>query len=74
MKYVISDKGEVNIGNMMHASLAENFEGKVISAGHCERKEDGTYHVFGSSIGYSMYSKPQDATILNDYQSKQVAI
>lgn len=69
MKYVISDKGEVNIGRegQYHADLARNFEGAVIAAGHCNQNDDGTWRVFGSSVGFRIESEPKDAEILNKY-------
>lgn len=66
MKYVISDLNEVNFGNGFHAELASDFKGKVISAGHCDKTEDG-YKVYGSSMGYGIGAKPKDAEILNKF-------
>ena len=37
MKYIITDKNEVKIGDGYHADLAEKCEGKVIRAGHCKK-------------------------------------
>lgn len=64
MKYIITDKNEVRIGGMYHQDMANDCEGKVISAGHCERLEDGTFKVFGRSIGFNIQAKPEDALIL----------
>lgn len=70
MKYVISDKGEVNIGGGFHIDLASDFIGKVVSAGWCE-KEDGKWRVFGGSIGYRIKSKPEDAEILERFSAEE---
>lgn len=70
MKYVISDKGEVNIGenHQYHMNLAKDFKGKVVAAGYCEKTPDNTYRVFGQSIGFDMMAQPEDATILNNFK------
>ena len=65
MKYVISDLGEITIGNDFHFNLARGFLGKVVRAGHCHLKE-GIYEVFGESIGYGIKAKDEDAKILSD--------
>ena len=64
MKYIITDKNEVKIGDGYHADLAEKCEGKVIRAGHCKKLEDGSYEVWGKSIGYDIDSQKEDATLL----------
>jgi len=66
MKYIITDKGEVRTGGAYHVDMAIKCKGKVIGAGHCNKKEDGSYEVYGSSIGYSIESKPEDAFLLNN--------
>lgn len=76
MKYIITDKGEVNIGQEQtyHARLAEECKGKVIAAGHYKRNEDGTYEVYGSSIGYSINAKPEDAITLQNWENAQAKL
>lgn len=68
MKYIITDKNEVRVGsNTFHQILSEGCEGKVVSAGHCEKGENGKYRVWGSSIGYGIDSKPEDALLLDKF-------
>lgn len=65
MKYIITDVGEVAIGeNTYHQILAEKVRGRVVAAGHC-KLVDGKYEVYGSSFGYAIDSKPEDAIQLN---------
>lgn len=64
MKYVITDKHEAKVGGAFHQDMGDKCVGKVIRAGHCEKKEDGSYRVWGKSIGYGINSKPEDAEIL----------
>jgi len=73
MKYVISDKGEVNIGseNVYHVNLAKDFSGRVVAAGYCEKNTDGTYNVWGRSIGYCISAKPEDAKLLESQQTEK---
>lgn len=74
MKYIITDKNEIGIGeNTYHQSIYQNFnfEGKVVRAGHCE-KVGSRYKVWGSSIGYNINSKQEDADILN--KSKDIKV
>jgi len=33
-------------------------------AGHCKKLEDGSYEVWGKSIGYNIDSQKEDATLL----------
>lgn len=71
MKYVITDCGEARVGsvNSYHSIIAEGLKGRVVAAGYCRKLEDGSYEVWGSSIGYNILSRPEDAiklkTILN---------
>ena len=64
MKYIITDQNEARIGNGYHSDLAEDCNGKVIRAGHCKKLEDGSYEVWGKSIGYNIDSQKEDATLL----------
>jgi hypothetical protein len=68
MKYIITDKNEAKIGEpfTFHSTLARDCEGEVIRAGHCEKIEDGSYRVWGESIGYSIPSQPEDAKLLQE--------
>ena len=66
MKYIITDKNEAKIGNGYHFELAIGCEGKVIRAGYCNKLVDGTYEVFGESIGYKINSLKEDATLLTN--------
>ena len=66
MKYIITDKNEVRTGGMYHKEMGDECEGKVIRAGHYTKNKDGTYKVFGESIGYSIEAKEEDAQILLD--------
>ena len=72
MKYVISDQEEVNIGenHQYHANLALDFTGKVVAAGYCEKNSNGTYRVFGQSIGFDIESQPEDAIKLQEHNPK----
>lgn len=64
MKYIITDYNKVIIGSgVYHQDLASDVPGKVISAGHM-RIKDGKVEVFGTSSGYMMDAKPEDAKIL----------
>jgi len=67
MKYIITDKGEVKIGGMYHQDMGGKCLGKVIRAGHCRQKEDGSYEVWGKSIGYGIKSQPEDAELLTNH-------
>lgn len=69
MKYVITDTGEAKVGGGFHMDLARGLSGNVIAAGHCELNADGTYRVFGRSIGYNINSKPEDAKRLDEILS-----
>lgn len=69
MKYIIAKKKSedgliAKVGGAYHADMHTIEMGEVVSAGHCERQEDGTYRVWGSSIGYNIQSKPEDAELL----------
>ncbi len=66
MKYIITDKGEVRTGGFFHADMAQNCEGNVVRAGHCEKQEDGSYKVWGRSIGYNIDAQEEDAKLLAD--------
>lgn len=66
MKYIITDKDEARVGGGYHIDLARDCEGKVVRAGHCEENADGTFRVFGGSMGYNILSKPEDAELLLD--------
>lgn len=69
-KYIITDKNEVRIGeNTYHDILAEDVEGKVISAGHCEKLEDG-WTVFGGSIGFGIFALNSDRDLIEKYYGK----
>ena len=70
MKYIITDKDEVRLGGSFHQIMAEDCEGHVISAGHCEKNPDGTFRVFGESIGYGIKAKQEDATRLQELATK----
>lgn len=63
MKYIITDKKEIVIGNMFHPELAMNCLGKVISAGRI-KIEKGKLKVFGKSNSYDIDSKPEDIEII----------
>lgn len=67
MKYIITDKNEVKIGFDYHQVMGDKCSGKVIRAGHCKLKEDGNYEVWGSSIGYGINSKPEDAKLIKQF-------
>ena len=66
MKYIITDKNEARVGRGYHADLARGCEGKVIRAGHCDILSDGSYKVWGESIGYGIKSKTEDAALLKN--------
>jgi len=66
MKYIITDKNEVKIGGMFHQDMGDECDGKVIRAGHCSKNEDGTYKVWGESIGYNIKAQEEDAKLLLD--------
>lgn len=67
MKYIITDKNEVRVGGGFHHDMAETCEGSVIRAGHCELNEDGSYRVWGESIGFRIQAKPEDADLIKKY-------
>ena len=56
---------EVSIGTGYHSELARGFKGKVVRAGHCEKQPDGSYKVWGESIGYGILAQSEDAKILS---------
>ena len=62
MKYIITNLGDVVIGTlgMYHADLAKSANGDVIAAGHVDVR-DGRVVVYGSSTGYNMQARPEDA-------------
>jgi hypothetical protein len=64
MKYIITDKNEAKVGGAFHQDMGDECEGRVVSAGHCRQNSDGSYSVFGESIGYGIESKPEDAEML----------
>jgi len=64
MKYIITDRDEAVVGTGFHADLAKLCKGKVIRAGHCNRRTDGTFDVSGWSVGFDIDAKPEDAEIL----------
>lgn len=68
MKYIITDKDEARVGSASsyHSIIAEGVTGRVIAAGYCRKQEDGTYEVWGSSVGYEIVSKPEDAQKLKE--------
>lgn len=65
MKYVITDKNEAKVGGPYHHDLAKDLKGKVVAAGHCIRQADGTWKVWGSSIGFNIDAQISDAAILD---------
>lgn len=67
MKYIITDKGEVEIGeNTFHQILAQNVEGRVVAAGHV-RFKDGKAEVYGESFGYGISAKKEDALLIGKW-------
>ena len=65
MKYVITDQNEAGVQNGgFHFEIANKLKGRVERAGHCKRNDDGTYEVFGESIGYGIHAQPEDAKLL----------
>lgn len=68
MKYVISDRDEVAVGTGFHSEIAHeaDFNGKVIRAGHCKENPDGSYEVWGESLGYGIQARSEDAEILTN--------
>lgn len=68
MKYIITDKGEARTSIVgYHADMADECDGKVVRAGHCRKKVDGNYEVWGSSIGFGINSDPEDAELLKKF-------
>ncbi len=72
MKYVISDLGEVNTGGPYHVDIARDFKGKVVRAGHCRRRLDGSFEIWGGSIGFDINARLEDALILKDFYEKKM--
>lgn len=68
MKYIITDQGEVSVGNGYHIDLLEGKKGKVVGAGHCEKLSDG-WTVYGESIGFRIKAKNSDRKMLEEYFS-----
>lgn len=69
MKYVITDRGEVEVGmeHEYHRELAGRCEGWVIAAGHykvVDRFAEQKVEVYGESIGFGIAAKPEDANAL----------
>lgn len=73
MKYIITDKGEVKTGGMYHQDMGDHCEGRVISAGHYDII-NGLVKVHGSSIGYGINAKPEDAIILQKHLNINVPV
>lgn len=66
-KYIITDKGEVVIGeNTYHHELAKHVKGKIVGAGHVAFVGNNKPHVFGQSFGYNMKAKPEDAEVIRN--------
>lgn len=68
MKYIITDIGEVIVGeDTFHEFLHKGAEGtKVVSAGHCDFMDhDGSVKVYGRSVDYRIEAKFEDAEILS---------
>ena len=66
MKYIITDKNEARVGGEYHQVMGDTCEGKVVRAGHCEKLHDGTYRVWGESIGYMINAQQEDADLLQE--------
>lgn len=67
MKYIITDQQEARVGGGFHSDLASDCKGKVIAAGHCRYDEGLGWIVWGSSIGYDIMAKKEDAELLAKY-------
>jgi len=67
MKYVITEKGSVILGNRgFHFDLAQVVAGehdRVIAAGTC-RMKNGKVEVYGGSAGYGIDAQPHDAAAI----------
>lgn len=60
---------EARVGGMYHQDMHTSEMGEIIGAGHCEKLEDGTYRVWGRSIGYCIDAKIEDAKMLKELLS-----
>lgn len=67
MKYIITDQEEARVGSDFHSELARGCKGKVIAAGHCRYDEGLGWIVWGSSVGYEIMAKKEDAQLLSIY-------
>lgn len=72
-KYIIFGNEDIEVPVVFsplltHATLAKGIATgmTVVSAGFCERNEDGDYYVWGESISLKKGSRPEDAEILNN--------
>ena len=54
------------MGDTFHQDMAETCKGRVIAAGHCDKNDDGTFNVYGRSIGFNISSKIEDAKRLQE--------
>jgi hypothetical protein len=64
MKYIITDQNEIKMGGSFHQDMGDECKGRVIIAGHCSMNPDGTYRVWGSSIGYGIDAQTEDAELI----------
>jgi hypothetical protein len=73
MKYIIAENKNgglvAKVGGMYHSDMHTIEMGMLVGAGYCERNEDGTYRVWGESLGYGIKSKPEDAKLLKELLS-----
>ena len=66
MKYVITDHNKLACGTgCYHADLAQAITGKVVSAGEF-KIENGLVKVWGTSSGFGISSKEEDAKFIQD--------
>lgn len=63
MKYIITDKNEVRIGNTYHYDLAKNCIGQVVRAGHISLKD---IEVFGRSNTFNINSSLEDGNLIKE--------
>lgn len=75
MKYIITEKGTVVMGNnTFHSVLSEEVRGeRIVAAGHA-RYENGAWKVFGESIGYGIEAQPEDAEVINKAMANETVI
>jgi len=57
MKYIITDKNEIRIGNIYHYDLANSCSGKVVRAGHINIKDAD---IFGKSNTFNIKANKSD--------------